>query len=153
MNEHEYLLAWSVYIGAALGCVLLCFRLTAWMWRYLREILRLGVCVLLFSPTTVEPGQGLLAPSLAIIALDLLNVGDHTASAIWNLKLCALITFVLYLLWLLLWHFGKSLSGTAASRASRQEKQRTRQLHYLHEPQEPLHSPDDAPFGRVEPRL
>ena len=43
MTENDYLLAWGAYLVAALGCLLVWFRLTGWMWRYVREPLRVLV--------------------------------------------------------------------------------------------------------------
>ena len=66
MTENDYLLAWGAYLLAALGCLLVWFRLTSWMWRYLREPLRVLVLVLLFSPTVVDPGKEQFAPAVAV---------------------------------------------------------------------------------------
>ena len=62
MTENDYLLAWGAYAVAALGCLLVWFQLTGWMWRWLREPLRLLVAVLLLTPTVVDPGKDALAP-------------------------------------------------------------------------------------------
>jgi len=108
MTEHDYLLAWSAYGVAALGCLLVWFRLTHWMWRYVREPLRVLVAVLLLVPTIVEPSKELFAPAIAITALDLLfEVGNNAWRAVADLFLYGLIAFGLYLLfvsvrWLLL---------------------------------------------------
>ena len=72
MIENEYVLVWAAYAVAALGCLLVWCRLTSWMWRYLREPLRVIVAVLLFAPTIVDPGRELFAPAIAVTALDLL---------------------------------------------------------------------------------
>lgn len=99
MIENDYLLAWSAYLVAALGCLLVWFRLTGWMWRYVREPLRVLVLVLLFSPTVVDPGKEQLAPAIAISAMDLLlGVGNNAWRAIADLSMYGLILFVLYLL-------------------------------------------------------
>jgi len=103
MSENEYLLAWSLYLAAALGLLLVCFRLTTWMWRYLREPLRLAACVLLFSPTVIEPPQELFSPALAVLALDgFFNMGDNSARALASIKLYAIIALALYLFWVLI---------------------------------------------------
>ncbi|MBS7661305.1 MFS transporter [Pseudomonas lalucatii] len=99
MIENDYLLAWSAYAVAALGCLLVWFRLTAWMWRYLREPLRLLVAVLLLTPSIVDPAEELFAPAVAITALDLLfKVGNNAWRAVADLALYGLIAFALYLL-------------------------------------------------------
>jgi len=37
MTENDYTIAWGLYAFAALGCLLVWFLMTRWMWRYLRE--------------------------------------------------------------------------------------------------------------------
>ena len=100
MTENDYLLAWGVYAVAALGCLLVWFRMTRWMWRYLREPLRLLAAVLSFSPTAVDPGnEAVLAPAIAITALDLLlNVGTSVWRAVADLAMYGLFAFALYVL-------------------------------------------------------
>ncbi|MDM8350749.1 MFS transporter [Pseudomonas sp. sp1636] len=100
MIENDYLLAWGVYAIAALGCLLVWFRLTRWMWRYLREPLRVLVAVLLFSPTVVDPvKEEVLAPAIAISAMDLLlDVGNSAWRAVADLAMYGLVAFALYLL-------------------------------------------------------
>jgi hypothetical protein len=99
MIENDYLLAWGAYLVAALGCLLVWFRLTGWMWRCAREPLRLLVLVLLFSPTIVDPGKEQFAPAIAITAMDmLLDVGNNAWRAVADLSMYALIVCVFYLL-------------------------------------------------------
>jgi predicted permease len=99
MNENDYMLAWGAYLVAALGCLLVWFRLTSWMWRYLREPLRVLVLVLLFSPTIVDPGKEQFAPSITITAMDLLlHVGSNAWRAVADLSMYGMIVFALYLL-------------------------------------------------------
>ena len=68
MTENDYLIAWGLYAFAALGCLLVWMRLTRWMWRWLREPLRLAMAVLLFSPTIIDTVKEKFAPSIAITA-------------------------------------------------------------------------------------
>ena len=78
MTENDYLIAWGLYAFAAVGCLLVWMRLTRWMWRWLREPLRLLMAVLLFSPTIIDPVKAKVAPSIAITALDLaFKVGNN----------------------------------------------------------------------------
>lgn len=99
MIDNDYQLAWALYAVAALGCLLVWFRLTGWMWRYLREPLRLLMAVLLLTPTIVDPNRELFAPALAITAMDLLlKVGNNAWRAVADLALYGLIALALYLL-------------------------------------------------------
>lgn len=98
MTEYDYLLAWNLYVLAALGCLLVGFALTSWLWRWLRESLRVLLAVLLFTPTLVDPGNGLYAPALAVAALDLLfRSGNNLWMAATDLASFALIGLALYL--------------------------------------------------------
>ncbi|MES2819979.1 MAG: MFS transporter [Pseudomonadota bacterium] len=98
MTDHDYLLAWSLYAVAALGCLLVGFRLTGWMWRYLREPLRVVMAVLLLTPTIVDPAKERFAPAVAITAMDmLLKVGNNAWRAVADLALYGLIALALYL--------------------------------------------------------
>lgn len=94
---NEYLLAWSAYGIAALGLLLVWFRITRPMWRYVREPLRLVVAVLLLTPTIVDPAKELFAPAVAITALDLLfKLGNNAWRAVADLALYGLIALGLY---------------------------------------------------------
>ncbi|UVE16507.1 MFS transporter [Pseudomonas sp. LS44] len=99
MIENDYLLAWAAYAIAALGCLLVWCRLTNWMWRYLREPLRVLVAVWLFAPTIVDPGKDLFAPAIAVTALDLLfKVGNNAWHAVADLAIYTIIGLIVYLL-------------------------------------------------------
>jgi hypothetical protein len=113
MTENDYLLAWSAYAVAALGCLLVWLRLTGWLWRWLREPLRLLVLVLLFTPTVVDPGKDAVAPAIAITAMDmLLGVGNNAWRAVADLATYGLIVLLLYLLFVLIrWPIERRFKG------------------------------------------
>ena len=91
MTENDYLTAWGLYAFAALGCLLVWWRMTRWIWRWLREPLLLLMAVLLFSPTIVDPVKTQFAPAVAITALDLvLKVGNNAWRAVSDLALVLL---------------------------------------------------------------
>ena len=119
MFDSDYSLAWAVYGLAALGCLLVWFRATRWMWRWLREPLRLIAAVLLFTPTIVDPVEELFAPAVAITAMDLaFKVGNNAWRAVADLALFGLIAFGLYLLlvvvrWLVERRSGRRVQATA----------------------------------------
>jgi len=99
MNQHDYELAWAVYLVAGLGLLLVWFLMTDWMWRWLREPLRVIVLVLLFTPTPVDPANNEYAPAIAITALDILfKVGNNAWRAVSDLALVLLAAFVVYLI-------------------------------------------------------
>lgn len=97
MTENDYLLAWGLYAFAALGCLLVWCLMTRWMWRWLREPLRLLVAILLLTPTIIDPVKEKFAPAVAISALDLLfKVGNNAWRAISDLFMYGIIVFALY---------------------------------------------------------
>ncbi|WP_095080258.1 MFS transporter [Pseudomonas sp. Irchel s3h17] len=99
MTENDYLIAWGLYAFAALGCLLVWMRMTRWMWRWLRQPLRLVMVVLLFSPTIIDPVKEKFAPAIAITALDLLfKVGNNAWRAISDLFMYGMIALGIYLI-------------------------------------------------------
>ncbi|MCY1270513.1 hypothetical protein D9M68_198480 [compost metagenome] len=153
MNEQDYLLAWGVYLVAALGLTLVCFLATGWMWRYLREPLRIVAVVLLFTPTPVDPANNLYAPAIAITALDILfKIGNNAWRAVSDLALVTLLAFVLYLIFVAIrWPFQQRARKKARDEAAAKTDEPTmRQL------MQPALMPDaDTSNGRarIEPRL
>lgn len=102
MTENDYLTAWGLYLFAALGCLLVWYLMTRWMWRYLKEPLLVLAAVLLFTPTTVDPVKEALAPAVAITALDLLfKVGSNVWAAVSDLAMYGMFAFGAYLLFVL----------------------------------------------------
>ncbi len=118
MSEQDYLLAWAIYGIAALGCLLVVFRMTGWMWRWVREPLRLLVAVLLLTPTVTDAARDLYAPAVAITALDIaFKVGTNVWKAVPDLALYGAIAFALYLVFALVrWPIERSLARRRAER-------------------------------------
>jgi predicted membrane protein len=103
MIENEYTFAWGLYAVAALGCLLVGFKLTGWMWRWLREPLRVIIAVLLLTPTIVDPVKDSFAPAIAITALDLaFKVGNNAWRAISDIAMYGMIAFALYIVFVLI---------------------------------------------------
>ncbi|MCU1716270.1 MFS transporter [Pseudomonas sp. 5P_3.1_Bac2] len=153
MSENDYLLAWGAYLLAALGCLLVWFRLTRWLWRYLREPLRVVVMVLLFSPTVIDANQERFAPSIAIGAMDtLLGVGNNAWRAAADLSMYGLILFSLYLLFVVIrWpieNWWRSRHGTPAVT---EDEPTMREI--IAEQESDRYSRYSDSQGRVEPRL
>ncbi|MDY0205888.1 MAG: MFS transporter [Pseudomonas sp.] len=101
MTENDYQLAWVIYAVSALGCMLAWFYFTSWMWRYVREPLRLIAAVMLFVPTMVDPTGSLYAPAIAITAMDLLFKGSNDMwRSIADLLMYGAMVFVVYALFI-----------------------------------------------------
>ncbi|MDY7561214.1 MFS transporter [Pseudomonas sp. 10B1] len=161
MNENDYLIAWGFYAFAAVGCLLVVFKMTGWMWRFLREPLRVLVAVLLFSPTIVDPVKEQFAPAVAITALDLaFKVGTNIWRAVSDLAMYAIIAAGLYIIYILIrWPIERR-------RRASQPKAPTANAASLPTDDEPFAAVDDDRFARkpaappsassrvrVEPRL
>ncbi|MBB3104854.1 MFS transporter [Azomonas macrocytogenes] len=110
MFDNDYAIVWIIYLIGAVGCLAVWFRLTRWMWRLLREPLRLALAVLLLTPTIVDPDRSLYAPALATAVFEAaFKLGNNALHAIPDLALYALIGFSLYLLFALArWFFERN---------------------------------------------
>ncbi|MCY1178917.1 hypothetical protein D9M73_192920 [compost metagenome] len=99
------------------------FRLTGWMWRWLREPLRLLVAVLLLTPTIVDPAKDQFAPAVAITALDLVfKVGNNAWKAALDLTMYSIIALALYLVFAAIrWPIEKKLKARRAAREVAQQ--------------------------------
>lgn len=150
---NEYLLAWTAYGVAALGCLLVWFRITRPMWRWLREPLRLIIAVLLLTPTIVDPAKELFAPAVAVTALDVLfKVGNNAWRAVADLALYGLIAFALYAaLVAVRWPIERRLKQRRTESASDEDPRTLRER--LEEDEDDDFHPANRYQTRTEPRL
>lgn len=159
MNENDYLLGWALYGIAALGCLLVWCRLTRGLWRWLREPLRLLVAVLLFTPTMVDPSRELLAPAVAIVALDLaFQVGNSLLQGVADLAMYGLIVFILYAVFVVVrWPLERRWRArhrqTEAEDDEYQPTLRELMARGLADEPEPARMAAGLNRGRTEPRL
>jgi hypothetical protein len=160
MTEQDYLIAWAIYGVAALGCIAVSFKLTGWMWRWLREPLRLIVAVLVLTPTIVDPTKDFFAPAVAITAMDVvLKVGDNAWRGVMDLVSYALVAFGAYLVFALVrWPLERKMRQRKAEEAKRKSRRNVREsAHEDDEHDEPAprtSAPAPRASGmRVEPRL
>lgn len=165
MIENDYTFAWGLYAVAALGCLLVGFKLTGWMWRWLREPLRVMLAVLLLTPTVVDPVKDSFAPAIAITALDVaFKVGNNAWRSVSDFAMYGMIAFGLYFLFVLLrWPLEKrARARRAQAEAAAKRQQAEDDAVAAHAPLAAERSDryrDDPPpaaprgGGRVEPRL
>ncbi len=156
MNEHDYTLAWGAYIAAGLGLTLVWFLMTGWMWRWLREPLRVIVIVLLFTPTPVDPANNLYAPAIAITALDVVfKVGNNAWRAVSDLALVLLAAFGVYLLFVLIrWPLERSLKKRRQEKVDEDEPTLRQLMQPQLMPDVDSHTDDHGERRmRIEPRL
>lgn len=151
--QNEYLLAWSVYGVAALGCLLVWFRITRPMWRWLREPLRLIMAIVLLTPTIVDPAKDLYAPAVAITALDMLfKVGSNAWRAVADLALYGLIAFALYAVFVAVrWPIERRLQQRRSESDGHEDSPTLRER--LEDDEEDSYRPAGRYQTRTEPRL
>ena len=149
---NEYLLAWSAYGIAALGCLLVWLRITRPLWRWLREPLRLIVAVLLLTPTIVDPAKDLFAPAVAITMLDLLfKVGSNAWRAVADLALYGLIAFAVYAVFVVIRWLIERRVKQQGSQSSHDDPRTLRER--LEDNDDEDHRPKNRYEARTEPRL
>lgn len=103
MTENDYQLAWGIYAVSALGCLLACFYFTGWMWRYLREPLRVLAAIILFTPTVVDPSRDFYAPAIAMTVMDLLfKVSNDAWRSVADLLIYGAMVFAVYAVFIML---------------------------------------------------
>jgi signal transduction histidine kinase len=124
MTENDYYIAWGLYALAALGCLLVWFRLTRWLWRWLREPLRVIGAALVCTPTVVDPAREQFAPALAITALDLLfKVADNAWRAVSDLAMYTVIALVVYVVFALIrWPIERAGRARRAEQAAQAKR-------------------------------
>ena len=139
MMESEYELAWALYVLAAFACMGAFWYFTGWLWRWIKEPLRLIVAVLLFTPTLMNSATNEYAPAVAVVALELFfQTGAQLVMAISDLELVGIFAIVAYGVFVLLRWFWQ--------RRRTEEPQDTRTLRE--------HLADAAPVDvRREPRI
>lgn len=147
---NDYLLAWIAYAIAALGGLLVWFRLTRPFWRWLREPLRLVMAVLLLTPTLVDAERGLYAPALAISVMDMaFKVGNSALQAVVDLAMYGLVAFSLYFLLVAIrWGIQRGRPQPLRAGAQPADQHADDDDDDWHQHRQPL-----AVRGRTEPRL
>ena len=126
MTENDYQLAWGIYAISALGCLLAWFYFTGWMWRYLREPLRVIAAVILFTPTVVDPTRDFYAPAIAMTVMDLLfKVSNDAWRSVADLVMYGGLVFAVYLLFVLLrWVFTRNKRSVPKAAAQQRMAER-----------------------------
>jgi hypothetical protein len=159
MTENDYLHAWAIYAFAAVGCLLVWFRITRWMWRWLREPLRVLAVVALAVPTVIDPAQDKYAPAVAVTALDLVfKVGNNAWRTLSELLMYAMIALLAYAVFALIrWPLQRRAEERRAALADAEASARA-QPAVAAEPTfgaagQPRYNADATASGRIDPRL
>lgn len=100
MEGTVYVFAWLVYLLAALGIILVSWRMTRGLkLRRTRRTLRAVIAVILLTPINIGQHSSWLAPAYLVAAYDF-ALGDYQRAQIAGVYLCA--AFVLLMLLILL---------------------------------------------------
>jgi len=93
MTPEDYLLAWSLYLGACAVLLIATWRLTRPFWGWLRDLLRVVVAVLLLTPASVDLEGGHLAPSMFVVAFELLTAPEGGTGPVLAVRLLLFAIF------------------------------------------------------------
>lgn len=88
LEQNEYLVTWAVYYGAALGVLLVWWRMTKPIpWVPLKQLLRVLLAAVVLVPAPVDSQSVELAPALFVLLFDLLLIqeGDASRAAVYLL--------------------------------------------------------------------
>src|SRR5690606_21226229 len=80
LEQNEYLVTWAVYYGAALGVLLVWWRMTKPIpWVPLKQLLRVLLAAAVLVPAPVDSQSVELAPALFVLLFDLLLIQEGDA--------------------------------------------------------------------------
>jgi len=80
LEQNEYLVTWAVYYGAALGVLLVWWRMTKPIpWVPLKQLLRVLLAAAVLVPAPVDSQSIELAPALFVLLFDLLLIQEGGA--------------------------------------------------------------------------
>lgn len=80
LEQNEYLVTWAVYYGAALGVLLVWWRMTKPIpWVPLKQLLRVLLAAAVLVPAPVDSQSAELAPALFVLLFDLLLIQEGDA--------------------------------------------------------------------------
>lgn len=119
LSGNDYLMAWSVYLLSAAVLLITGWRLTSWMWSWVKDPLRVMSAVLLLTPASVDGDPAHLAPALIIVGFELLTAEDGGLGPLLGVRLLLILIFAVLGVWLLrlLW-FWLVGSRTRVSKAA-----------------------------------
>ncbi len=123
---NDYTGVWLLYLLGAAGCLAVLYRITRWLWWFVREPLWLLATVVLLTPTLIDPERSLYAPAIAVTALDMLfDLGSNAWRAVSDLVLYGLIGLLLYLVFVgVRWFLGRDAEPEQAPPTEQQEDDR-----------------------------
>lgn len=99
VDIYGYLTAWAVYLIAGTFCYVLFYKATGVIaWKPLANSLRGIMIALIYTPWFVAADQGLMAPAVIVIMLDMITIGgDAVIRAMVPLMLAILTAIVVAL--------------------------------------------------------
>lgn len=107
LTSTDYLMAWSVYLFSALAFQLAFWRWTRGLWSWVRDVLRVALAVLVFTPAAVDGASGHYAPAAYVVAYELLTAPEGGLGALIGVRLLLVLIFavIAVLVLRLAWHW------------------------------------------------
>jgi hypothetical protein len=107
LSNIDYLMAWSIYLLGAAALLITVWRLTSWMWGWVKDPLRVMSAVLLLTPASVDGDPAHLAPNLIIVGFELLTAENGGLGPLLGVRLLLILIFAVLAVWLLrlLWYW------------------------------------------------
>jgi len=96
LTDLEYLIAWTVYLAAAVGGLTVWWRMTRWIsWVVVRQLARALLAALLLTPSAISTDIHQWAPAMFVYLFDMLLVkGNDTSLATGPLMWACLVALV-----------------------------------------------------------
>lgn len=128
MFENEYQIAWGIYCAAGLLAMLVWFKMTGWMWRYLREPLWILMALIIFTPAVAGGNPAQYSPAIVVIAADKVLHHGTGVFALEMLLSYAIIAFAAYIVFALvrlpfLIYFNKRKKAKAQAKQYAEQQQ------------------------------
>ncbi|MBD3647368.1 MAG: hypothetical protein HUJ31_07960 [Pseudomonadales bacterium] len=79
LEQHEYAVAWTVYVLAGIGCMVVWWKITSRISpRALRDFLRGTAIVITFTPWYAGQSPEFFAPAIVVLLMDILLEGTKS---------------------------------------------------------------------------
>ena len=110
----DYIMAWSIYLLAALAVMVVFWRLTTNVWAWLRDALRVIVAVVVITPASVDGTQEHLAPAVFVVVYELLTAPEGGLGPLVGVRMLLVAGFSVLAAWLLRFLWGRLVASRRA---------------------------------------
>lgn len=107
----DYIMAWSIYLLAAVAVMAVFWRLTSGAWVWLRDALRVVFAVVVLTPASVDGTQEHLAPAAIVVVYELLTAQDGGLGPLVGVRMLLVAGFAVGAAWLLRFLWNRLVAG------------------------------------------